>query len=88
MSAAPALVVGQPQWWNTKVAAAPTQKELELFQLKEDAAPAKYKAHPWFRNFGQGRRLICDPPPKGEFWRFKAFYLHMRVCRNMLGRSF
>ena len=56
----------------------PTQAELKMSRKKE--GPTKrYNEHPWFKNFGQDRKLICDPPPKGEFYRFKAFYQTLKV---------
>jgi NADH:ubiquinone oxidoreductase subunit len=62
----------------------PTQAELKMSRKKE--GPTKrYNEHPWFKNFGQDRKLICDPPPKGEFYRFKAFYQTLKARNQELG---
>uniref|UniRef100_UPI002FE4FADD NDUFA12 n=1 Tax=Euglena gracilis TaxID=3039 RepID=UPI002FE4FADD len=82
---APAVITGRPQWWTQAIAVPPTQAEMELFQPKEVVHTKPYKPHPWFKDFGQGRRHIVGPPERGEFWRFRKFYAVMREKTKELG---
>jgi NADH:ubiquinone oxidoreductase subunit len=89
---APAVVVGhvasmKPNWWMNPVAVPPSEAELALFEPTPvvEKHPTRYKKHPWFRNFGQDRLCIVDPPPRGEFFRFIAFWNLMKEKVRELG---
>lgn len=82
---APVIYSGKPQWWNTPITVSPTPGELLLFQPTDTPNLKPYKPHPWFQNFGQGRGLVCDAPPRGEFWRYRKFYSMIREKTKEVG---